>query len=88
MFEGNAQLAHATAFRNSSMQGAYMLLAARSLGLDVCPMSGFDNAKLDEVFFAGTTWKSNFIFTLGYGAHEKLFPRGPRLSFEEACKLA
>lgn len=87
MFEGNAALSAATAFRNSSLQGAYFILAARAMGLDVCPMSGFDNAKVDETFFKGTTWKSNFICTMGYGDAAKLFPRGPRLEFNEACKL-
>jgi 3-hydroxypropanoate dehydrogenase len=87
MFAGNQELSESTAFRNSSLQGAYFLLAARSLGLDVCPMSGFDNAKVDEAFFAGTSWKSNFIFTMGYGDAEKLYPRGPRLDFEEACRV-
>jgi 3-hydroxypropanoate dehydrogenase len=87
MFTSNRALSEATAFRNSSLQGAYFLLAARSLGLDTCPMSGFDNAKLNETFFKGTSWKSNFIATVGYGDYAKLFPRGPRISFEEACKF-
>jgi 3-hydroxypropanoate dehydrogenase len=75
------------ALRNSSLQGAYFMLAARALGLDCGPMSGFNNAKVDEAFFAGTTVKSNFLCNLGYGDASKLFPRSPRLSFEEACKL-
>ena len=75
------------ALRNSSLQGAYFMLAARALGLDCGPMSGFDNAKVDEAFFAGTTVKSNFLCNLGYGDTSKLYPRSPRLSFEEACKL-
>ena len=75
------------ALRNSSLQGAYFMLAARSLGLDCGPMSGFNNAKVDEAFFAGTTVKSNFLCNLGYGDASKLYPRSPRLSFEEACKL-
>jgi len=75
------------ALRNSSLQGAYLMLAARSLGLDCGPMSGFDNAKLDAAFFAGTKFKSNFICNLGYGDAAKLHPRSPRLSFEEACKI-
>ena len=75
------------ALRNSSLQGAYFLLAARALGLDCGPMSGFDNAKVDAAFFAGTTIKSNFLCNLGYGDASKLHPRSPRLSFEEACKL-
>jgi 3-hydroxypropanoate dehydrogenase len=76
------------ALRNSSLQGAYFMLAARSLGLDCGPQSGFNNAKVDEAFFAGTTVKSNFLCNLGYGDATKLFPRSPRLSFEEACKIA
>lgn len=87
MFASNKELSEATAFRNSSLQGAYFILAARALGLDVCPMSGFDNVKLDEAFFKGTSWKSNFICTLGYGDHSKLNPRGPRIDFEKACKI-
>ncbi len=75
------------ALRNSSLQGAYFMLAARSLGLDCGPMSGFDNAKVDATFFAGTTVKSNFLCNLGYGDASKLYPRSPRLDFEEACKL-
>ena len=75
------------ALRNSSLQGAYFMLAARALGLDCGPMSGFNNAKVDEAFFAGTTVKSNFLCNLGYGDASKLFPRSPRLSFEEACKV-
>jgi 3-hydroxypropanoate dehydrogenase len=75
------------AMRNGSLQGAYFMLAARSLGLDCGPMSGFDNAKVDALFFAGTTIKSNFLCNLGYGDTSKLFPRSPRLSFEEACRI-
>jgi nitroreductase len=73
------------ALRNSSLQGAYFMLAARALGLDCGPMSGFNNVKVDAEFFAGTTIKSNFICNLGYGDASKLFPRSPRLTFEEAC---
>jgi 3-hydroxypropanoate dehydrogenase len=76
-----------TALRNSSLQGAYFLLAARALGLDCGPMSGFDNAKVDAAFFAGTTVKSNFLCNLGFGDASKLHPRSPRLTFEEACKV-
>src|SRR5579859_1093869 len=76
------------ALRNSSLQGAYFMLAARALGLDCGPMSGFDNAKVDALFFAGSTVKSNFLCNLGYGDPSKLFPRSPRLSFEEACQSA
>ena len=75
------------ALRNSSLQGAYFMLAARSLGLDCGPMSGFDNAKVDAEFFAGTTIKSNFICALGHGDASKLHPRSPRLPFEEACQV-
>jgi 3-hydroxypropanoate dehydrogenase len=88
MFASNPALSEQTAFRNGSLQGAYFMLAARALGLDVGPMSGFDNAKVDEAFFKGTSWKSNFLCNVGYGDAEKLFPRGPRLSFEQACKIA
>jgi 3-hydroxypropanoate dehydrogenase len=76
-----------TALRNSSLQGAYFMLAARSLGLDCGPMSGFDNAKVDAAFFAGTTVKSNFLCNLGHGDASKLYPRSPRLTFEEACQV-
>jgi 3-hydroxypropanoate dehydrogenase len=76
-----------TALRNSSLQGAYFMLAARALGLDCGPMSGFDNAKVDAAFFAGTTVKSNFLCNLGYGDASKLHPRSPRLTFEEACRV-
>jgi len=75
------------ALRNGSLQGAYFMLAARSLGLDCGPMSGFNNAKVDETFFAGTKIKSNFLCNLGYGDASKLYPRGPRLDFNEACKI-
>ena len=73
--------------RNSSLQGAYFMLAARALGLDCGPMSGFNNQKVDEAFFAGTTVKSNFLCNVGHGDASRLFPRSPRLSFEEACKV-
>ncbi len=75
------------ALRNSSLQGAYFMLAARALGLDCGPMSGFDNAKVDAAFFNGTAVKSNFLCNLGYGDASKLFPRSARLTFEEACQL-
>jgi 3-hydroxypropanoate dehydrogenase len=77
----------AMALRNSSLQGAYFMLAARALGLDCGPMSGFDNAKVDEAFFSATTVKSNFLCNLGYGDASELHPRLPRLSFDDACKL-
>jgi len=101
LFAENPQLVEATARRNSSLQGAYMILAARSLGLDCGPMSGFDNAKVDEEFFgagkdvegnadeffpAGHV-KSNFLCNLGYGDPSKLHPRSPRLEFSEACTI-
>jgi nitroreductase len=86
-FAGKPKLIADTAFRNSSLQGAYLILAARALGLDCGPMSGFDNEKLDATFFAGTTWKSNFICNLGHGDGAKIYPRQPRLDFEEACKI-
>ena len=87
-FVGNQALIDTTAFRNSTLQGAYFMLAARAAGLDCGPMSGFDNAKLDELFFAGTTVKSNFLINLGYGDVAALFPRSPRLSFDEAASIA
>lgn len=87
MFAANAVLADMTAFRNGTLQGAYLILAARALGLDCGPMSGFDNAKVDELFFAGTTYKSNFLCNLGYGDAKGIYPRAPRLSFAEACSI-
>jgi 3-hydroxypropanoate dehydrogenase len=75
------------ALRNASLQGGYFMLAARALGLDCGPMSGFNNAKVDQAFFAGTTVKSNFLCNLGHGDAAKLHPRNPRLSFDEACKI-
>jgi len=86
-FTGNAALIEETAFRNSSLQGAYLILAARALGLDCGPMSGFDGAKVNAEFFPDGKWKANFICNLGYGDASKLFPRLPRLSFEEACRI-
>lgn len=77
-----------TAFRGSTLQGAYFIIAARAMGLDCGPMSGFNNAKLDETFFAGTSWKSNFLINLGYGDASVLHPRNPRPNFAEACKIA
>jgi 3-hydroxypropanoate dehydrogenase len=87
-FAGNPAFAETSAIRNGTLQGAYLILAARSVGLDAGPMSGFENAKVDELFFAGTTWKSNFLVNLGHGDPDGLFPRSPRLSFDEACRLA
>jgi 3-hydroxypropanoate dehydrogenase len=87
-FVGNAELTRTTALRNGSLQGAYMIIAARALGLDCGPMSGFDNAKVDAAFFPGSAWKSNFLCNLGYGDPAKLHPRAPRLAFDEACVIA
>jgi 3-hydroxypropanoate dehydrogenase len=87
-FTGNQQMADVTAFRNATLQGAYVIMAARSIGLDCGPMSGFDNAGLDEAFFAGTPIKSNFLINIGYGdASRDLYARSPRLSFDEACRV-
>jgi len=86
-FANDPELARATAFRNGSLQGAYFIIAARSLGLDCGPMSGFDNAKVDAEFFPDGRWKSNFLMNLGFGDHSKLHPRSPRPSFEEACRV-
>ena len=86
-FIKNPALAEATAFRNGSLQGAYLLIAARALGLDTGPMSGFNNAKVDELFFDGTDIKSNFIMNIGYGDHDALYPRGPRLAFDAAASI-
>ena len=88
-FVGNQPLIDTTAFRNATLQGAYVLMAARALGLDCGPMSGFDNAGVDAAFFAGTAIKSNFVISIGYGdTSRNLFPRSPRLAFDEACKIA
>ena len=86
-FAGNDELIRTTAFRNGTLQGAYLMLAARAVGLDCGPMSGFDNAKVDEAFLAGTSWRSNFLCNLGHGDPSKLFPRSPRLQFEDACRI-
>lgn len=86
-FAGKPQVIHDTAFRNSSLQGAYFLMALRAVGLDTGAVSGFSNAKVDAEFFAGTTFKSNFIINIGYGDASKLYPRNPRLDFAEACKI-
>lgn len=87
MFVGNPALAETTAFRNGTLQAAYFMLAARSQGLDVGPMSGFDNARCDEAFLAGTTWRSNFLCNLGHGDGATLLPRLPRLDFDDVCKI-
>jgi len=86
-FSSSPELIQATAFRNGTLQGGYFVIAARALGLDCGPMSGFDNAKVDAEFFPSSSVKSNFLCNLGYGDHSKLFPRNPRLDFEEACQL-
>ena len=82
-----AEKAHITAFRNSTLQGGYFILAARALGLDVGPMSGFDNAAVDAEFFANTNWRSNFICNLGFGDDSKVPERDPRLDFAKACRV-
>jgi 3-hydroxypropanoate dehydrogenase len=87
-FAGNKGLIESTAFRNGSLQGAYFIVAARALGFDCGPMSGFDNAKVDEAFFKGTSWRSNFVCNVGHGDPRKLQPRDPRLDFAEACRIA
>lgn len=86
-FAGNAPLIEATAFRNGSLQGAYFMLAARALGLDCGPMSGFDADQVNAEFFAGTNIRANFICNLGYGDAAALFPRSPRPEFDEVCKI-
>jgi 3-hydroxypropanoate dehydrogenase len=88
MFAKAPALAETTAFRNGTLQGAYLILAARALGLDCGPMSGFDNAAVDREFFANSRIKSNFICSLGHGTDENLYPRNPRLTFEEAGRFA
>jgi 3-hydroxypropanoate dehydrogenase len=87
-FVGKPAHIEATAFRNSSLQGGYLMMAARALGLDCGPMSGFDAAAMDAAFWAGTSVRTNFVCALGYGDAARLFARGPRLSFDEACTLA
>ena len=87
-FAGKPAAIEETALRNSTLQAAYFMLAARSLGLDCGPMSGFDKAKVDQAFFAGTNWRSNFICNIGYGDKAALHPRNPRLAFDEACRIA
>ncbi len=84
-FANNLPMAETSAKRNSALQGAYLMVAARALGLDCGPMSGFDATALDADFFADGRWKSNFLVNIGYGTDENLFPRNPRLDFAEAC---
>ncbi len=86
-FVGKPDFIQSTAFRNGSLQGAYLILAARSLGLDCGPMSGFDNGKVDSEFFPDGRIKSNFLVNIGYGDPSQLRPRGPRLTFEDACTI-
>jgi len=86
-FAGSEAHAERTALRNGSLQGAYFILAARALGLDCGPMSGFDNAKVDAAFFPDGRYRSNFLINLGYGDRASLFPRNPRLAFDDACRI-
>ncbi len=86
-FVGKKEFADTTAFRNASLQGGYLILAARAIGLDCGPMSGFDAGLVDAAFWSGTEVKTNFIVNLGRGDATKVFPRSPRLSFEEACRI-
>lgn len=86
-YRDDPQAAHTAALRNGSLQGAYLILAARALGLDCAPMSGFDNAQVDATFFADGRYKSNFLCSLGYGDASALRQAGPRLAFEEACSV-
>lgn len=86
-YEGKPDLTATTALRNSSLQGGYLIMAARSLGLDCGPLSGFDSAAVDRAFWAGTTVRTNFLCNLGHGDPAALHPRGPRLSFEEVCQF-
>jgi 3-hydroxypropanoate dehydrogenase len=88
IFEGKDETNKTVILRNGSLQGAYLIIAARMLGIDTGPMSGFDNAKVDAAFFPDGRWKSNFLCNLGKGDPSKVFPRNPRLTFEEACRLA
>jgi 3-hydroxypropanoate dehydrogenase len=87
MYKNDEIINHSTAFRNSSLQGAYFMMVARALGLDCGPMSGFNNQLVDDIFFNGTNIKSNFLCCIGYGDPSKIFMRLPRLDFDEACKI-
>jgi 3-hydroxypropanoate dehydrogenase len=87
-FSGNEAFAERTAFQNGTLQAAYLILALRAVGLDTGPMTGFDNAAVDAAFFPGTTVKSNILINIGYGDAAKLFPRNPRLAFEEIASIA
>jgi 3-hydroxypropanoate dehydrogenase len=86
-FVGKDDLIQATSFRNGTLQGGYLILAARALGLDCGPMSGFDTAKVDAAFLEGTSWRSNFLVNLGYGDPAQLPPRAPRPTFEDVCRI-
>jgi 3-hydroxypropanoate dehydrogenase len=86
-FAGNQPLIETTAFRNATLQGGYFILALRAVGLDVGPMSGFDNAKVDAEFFPDSNVRSNFLINIGYGDPAKLYPRGPRFAFEEVASI-
>jgi 3-hydroxypropanoate dehydrogenase len=87
IFAGNPELSQVAAFRNGTLQGAYFIMAARALGLACGPMSGFDNARIDAAFFAGTSWRSNFLVNLGYGDPAFVRPRNPRLDFDECARI-
>lgn len=87
-FAGNDAAIEETSLRDTGLQGAYLMLAARALGLDCGPMAGFDKAAVDAAFFAGTAWKSVFLVNLGHGDPARLYPRNPRLGFDEACRIA
>ena len=87
MYKGNDEMNVSTAFRNSSLQGAYFMMVARAMGLDCGPMSGFNNQLVDETFFSDTNIKSNFLCCIGYGDSTKIFQRLPRLDFDEVCKI-
>ncbi|CAM3486318.1 malonic semialdehyde reductase [Rouxiella silvae] len=86
-FTSSPELAHETAFRNASLQAAYLILALRSLGLDTGPMSGFDQGKVNASFLAASGWKANFLLNIGYGDSSKVYPRSPRLDFERVCQI-
>tara|TARA_B100000989_G_scaffold102840_1_gene75230 strand:+ start:547 stop:1209 length:663 start_codon:yes stop_codon:yes gene_type:complete len=87
MYKGNDEMNVSTAFRNSSLQGAYLMMVVRAMGLDCGPMSGFNNQLVDETFFSDTNIKSNFLCCIGYGDSTKIFQRLPRLDFNEVCKI-
>ena len=87
MYKGNAEFNQATAFRNSSLQGAYFMMVSRAHGLDCGPMSGFNNELVDSTYFTGTNIKSNFLCCIGYGDPSKIFMRLPRLGFDEVCEI-